>query len=59
MINKRENMRIPDCVTETRHGNTILIVHGFHKEGGRATAVDVMMRALDVEVSAQQRANAL
>ena len=30
--NKRPARR-PDCVTETRIGNTILVVSGFFKEG--------------------------
>ena len=31
--------RRPDCVTETRMGNTVLIVSGFFKKGGMRKAV--------------------
>ena len=37
--NKRPARR-PDCVTETRIGNTILVVSGFFKEGATDTAAD-------------------
>ena len=37
--NKRPARR-PDCVTETRIGNTILVVSGFFKEGATDTATD-------------------
>ena len=40
--NKRPARR-PDCVTETRIGNTILVVSGFFKEGATDTAADKMM----------------
>lgn len=47
--------RIPDCVTEIRMGNSVLVVSGYFKENGSATATDRMMRALCAEgdVSAQ------
>ena len=36
--------RRPDCVTETRMGNTVLIVSGFFKKDTTATAADKMMK---------------
>ena len=39
--------RRPDCVTETRIGNTILVVSGFFKEGATDTAADKMMKVLE------------
>lgn len=43
------NVRRPDCVTETRMGNTILVVSGFFKEDASSTAADKMMRVLEAE----------
>ena len=40
-------VRRPDCVTETRMGNTILVVSGFFKEGAGFTADDKMMKVLE------------
>ena len=48
--NKRPARR-PDCVTETRIGNTILVVSGFFKEGATDTAADKMMKVLEAESS--------
>ena len=44
--------RRPDCVTETRIGNTILVVSGFFKEGATDTAADKMMKVLEAEAAA-------
>ena len=44
--------RRPDCVTETRMGNTVLIVSGFFKEDSTATAADKMMKVLEAEAAA-------
>ena len=41
--------RTPDCVTETRMGNTILVVSGFFKQDAASTATDKMMRVLEAE----------
>lgn len=41
--------RTPDCVTEIRMGNSILVVSGFLKENGSVTATERMMRALRTE----------
>lgn len=52
MERKKENRitdRRPDCVTETRMGNTILVVSGFFKEDASSTAADKMMRVLEAE----------
>ena len=43
--------RRPDCVTETRMGNTILVVSGFFKEGATVTAADKMMKVLEAETA--------
>lgn len=44
--------RAPDCVTEIRMGNSVLVVSGFFKENGSVTATDRMMRALRAESDA-------
>ena len=46
--------RRPDCVTEVRMGNTVLIVSGYFKEGTTATAADKMMKVLEAEARAGQ-----
>ena len=48
--NKRPARR-PDCVTETRIGNTILVVSGFFKEGATDTAADKMRKVLEAEAA--------
>lgn len=45
----RTTARRPDCVTETRMGNTVLVVSGFFKEDAVSTAADKMMRVLEAE----------
>ena len=47
--------RRPDCVTETRMGNTVLVVSGFFKEDAVSTAADKMMRVLEAESMAGSR----
>ena len=37
--------RRPDCVTEVRRGNTVLVVSGYFKQGTTATAADKMMKS--------------
>ena len=32
--------RVPDCVTEIRMGNTVLVVSGFFKKDTTSTAAD-------------------
>ena len=36
----------PDCVTEIRMGNTVLVVSGFFKKDTTATSADKMMKVL-------------
>ena len=43
--------RRPDCVTEVRMGNTVLVVSGYFKEDTTATAADKMMKVLEAESS--------
>ncbi len=42
--------RRPDCVTEVRRGNTVLVVSGYFKQG--TTAADKMMKVLEAESAA-------
>ncbi|MBD5518297.1 MAG: hypothetical protein HFI30_08195 [Lachnospiraceae bacterium] len=51
----RTTARRPDCVTETRMGNTVLVVSGFFKEDAVSTAADKMMRVLEAESMAGNR----
>ena len=51
----RTTVRRPDCVTETRMGNTVLVVSGFFKEDAVSTAADKMMRVLEAESMAGNR----
>lgn len=45
--------RRPDCVTEVRRGNTVLVVSGYFKQGTTATAADkMMMKVLEAESAA-------
>ena len=43
-----------DCVTETRMGNSILIVYGFYKPNTAVTASEKMMRVLRSEIAEAQ-----
>ena len=43
--------RRPDCVTEVRRGNTVLVVSGYFKQDTAATA-DKMMKVLEAESAA-------
>ena len=45
----RTNPRRPDCVTEIRMGNTVLVVSGFFKESSTETAADKIVRVLEAE----------
>ena len=40
----------PDCVTEVRRGNTVLVVSGYFMQG--TTAADKMMKVLEAESAA-------
>lgn len=53
--NRKNNVptaRRPDCVTEVRRGNTVLVVSGYFKQDTTATATDKMMKVLEVENAA-------
>lgn len=55
MTDTRKNDRTarrPDCVTEIRMGNSVLVVSGFFKEDTTATAADKMMKVLEAETAA-------
>ncbi len=39
----------PDCVTEVRIGNSLLIVNGFLKQDSTVTAEDKMLKVLTEE----------
>ena len=43
--------RRPDCVTEIRMGNTVLVVSGFFKKDTTDTAADKMMKVLEAEAA--------
>ena len=44
-------IRNADCVTETRMGNSILVVYGFYKPNTTITAAEKMMRVLLSEIA--------
>ena len=52
MTDTRKNARRPDCVTEVRRGNTVLVVSGYFKLDTTATAADKMMKVLEAESAA-------
>ena len=43
--------RRPDCATEIRMGNTVLVVSGFFKQGAKETAADKMAKVLEAEAA--------
>lgn len=47
--------RRPDCVTEVRMGNTVLVVSGYFKQDTTATAADKMMKVLEAEAAIGQK----
>ena len=48
--------RRPDCVTEVRRGNPVLVVSGYFKQDTTATAADKMMKVLEAESAAGAKA---
>ena len=52
----KRSARRPDCVTEVRMGNTVLVVSGYFKEDTTATAADKMMKVLEAEAATQKTA---
>ncbi len=58
MTDKKQNTttdRRPDCVTEIRMGNTVLVVSGYFKKDTTATAADKMMKVLEAESHTGQK----
>ena len=51
----RTNPRRPDCVTEIRMGNSVLVVSGYFKKDTTTTAADKMARVLEAEAAATQK----
>ena len=51
-MNAKEEPRRPDCVTEVRMGNTVLVVSGYFKKDAAATAAD---KVLEAEAAANTR----
>lgn len=49
-----KRIRNADCVTETRLGNSILVVYGFYKPTTTVTATEKMMRVLQAEIAEAQ-----
>lgn len=52
--NENSADRRPDCVTEIRMGNTVLVVSGFFKKGAKETAADKMAKVLEAETATQK-----
>ena len=48
--------RRPDCVTEIRIGNSVLVVSGFFKQSATETAADKMAKVLEAEAATQKSA---
>ena len=48
--------RRPDCVTEIRMGNSVLVVSGYFKQDTTATAADKMLKVLEAEAATQKSA---
>ncbi len=51
---QNEATRRPDCITEVRIGNSVLVVSGFFKKDTTATAADKMARVLEAEAATQK-----
>ncbi len=47
--------RRPDCVTEIRIGNSVLVVSGYFKQDTTTTAADKMAKVLEAEAAATQK----
>ena len=48
--------RRPDCVTEIRIGNSVLVVSGLFKQSATETAADKMAKVLEAEAATQKSA---
>ncbi len=58
--NKRHDTRTarrPDCVTEIRMGNSVLVVSGYFKKDTTTTAADKMARVLEAEAALHKTGN--
>lgn len=42
-------MKIADCVTEVRIGNSVLVVSGYFKKDSKATAADKLAKVIAAE----------
>ena len=51
----RTNPRRPDCVTEIRMGNSVLVVSGYFKQDSTETAIDKVEKVLQAEAAATQK----
>ncbi|MCD8145856.1 MAG: chorismate synthase [Clostridiales bacterium] len=47
--------RQPDCVTEIRRGNSVLLVSGFFKADTKATATDKLVHVMELESVTQEK----
>ena len=56
MADKKPQERRPDCVTEIRMGNSVLVVSGYFKKDTTTTAADKMAKVLQAEAATQKPA---
>ena len=56
MADKKPQERRPDCVTEIRMGNFVLVVSGYFKKDTTTTAADKMAKVLQAEAATQKPA---
>lgn len=59
MTDTRKNdhtARRPDCVTETRIGNSVLVCSGYFDTKATDTAADKMLKVIKAEIAAGQEA---
>ena len=54
---KDRERRRPDCVTETRIGNSVLICSGYFDTNATDTAADKMLKVIKAEIAAGQGAD--
>ena len=56
MADKKPQERRPDCMTEIRMGNSVLVVSGYFKKDTTTTAADKMAKVLQAEAATQKPA---
>ena len=56
MADKKPQEPRPDCVTEIRMGNSVLVVSGYFKKDTTTTAADKMAKVLQAEAATQKPA---